>query len=313
MPYRPEGNGSCKRFNRTLISMLGTLPDDFKSKWTQHISTSIYAYNCTCSNATGFSPYNLLYGRHPLLPIDFKFGVFVSELSEAITYKYVQELKKRLENAFQKANAFCEKEAMRSKQCFDRTVKCSKLLPGNLVLVKRKGFTSKHKIADKWQSEPYEIVSQHSSGLPVYTVMSNDRERTLHCNMIFLLGTQHEIEGILDDIGGSKNSENPVSVQVDNFPVSDGEVDQPVYEGPQTRSHSKKLMKASILMDQLFDINHIPNSEVVEHPESLRDLILEFWYQQVFTVYVMQPGSGEDPKLQSTPKNASYRGGRAAN
>ena len=38
-PYRPEGNSSCKRFNRTLISMLGTLPADFKSKWPQHIST----------------------------------------------------------------------------------------------------------------------------------------------------------------------------------------------------------------------------------------------------------------------------------
>ena len=109
-PYRPEGNGSCERFNRTLISMLRTLPEDFKSKWTQHISTLTYAYNCTHSNATGFSPYYLLYGRHPLLPIDIEFGVFVPELSEAITYKYVQELKKRLENAFQKANTFCEKK-----------------------------------------------------------------------------------------------------------------------------------------------------------------------------------------------------------
>ena len=149
-PYRPEGNASCKRFNRTLISMFGTLPSDFKSRWTQHISTLVYAHNCTHSNATGFSPYYLLYGRHPLLPINIKFGVFVPELSKAITYKYIQELKKRLESAFQKANAFCEKEAIRSKQCFDRTAKCSKLLPGDLVLVKRKGFTSKHKIADKW-------------------------------------------------------------------------------------------------------------------------------------------------------------------
>ena len=96
--------------------MLGTLPGDFKSKWPQHISTLTHAYNCTRSNATGFSPYYLRYERQPLLPIDIKFGVFTPELSEAIMYKYVQELKTRLENAFRKANEFCAKEAVRSKQ-----------------------------------------------------------------------------------------------------------------------------------------------------------------------------------------------------
>ena len=221
---------------------MGILPQDFKSK-------------CTCSNATGLSPYYLLYGRYPLLPIDIEFGVFVPELSEAITYKYVQELKKRLENAFQKANAFCEKEALRSKQSFDRTAKSSKLLPVDVVLVKKKGFTSKHKIADKWETEPCEIVSQRSDGLPVYTVVRNDRERTLHHNMLFLLGLRHDIGSILDDTGKSENSGNPAGEQVDNFPIIDGEVDQPVYEGPQTRSHTKQLMKANVLMDQMFDIN----------------------------------------------------------
>ena len=286
-PYRPEGNGSCVQFNRTLISMLGILPDDFKSKWPQHISTLVYAYNCTHSNITGFSPYYLLYGRHPLLPIDIEFGVFIPELSEVVTYKYIQNLKKRLENAFQKANAFCEKEAVRSKQHFDRTAKCSKLLPGDLVLVRRKGFTSKHKIADKWESEPYEIVSQCSDGLPVYTVMRNDRERTLHCNMLFLLGLQRDTGSVLDDIGKSENSGNPVSEQVDNFPTSDGEVDQPIYKGPQTRSHTRNLMKANILMNQMFNIQE-SSSDIIPIPhESIHDLILEFWYQQVFTVYMV--------------------------
>ena len=253
-PYRPEGNGSCERFNRMLISMLDMLPDDFKSKWTQHISTLVYTCNCTHSNTTGFSPYYLLYGRHPLLPIDIEFGVFVPELSGTVTYKYVQNLKKRLENAFQKANAFCEKEAVRSKQCFDRTAKCSKLLPGDLVLVRKKGLTSKHKIADRWESEPYEIVSQRSDGLPVYTVMRNGRERTLHCNMLFPLGLRCDIGSILDDIGEPENSGNPVPEQVANFPISDGEVDQPVYKGPQTQSRTRNLMKANILMDQMFGI-----------------------------------------------------------
>ena len=96
--------------------MLGTLPDYFKSKWPHHISTLVYAYNCTRSNATGFSPYYLLYGRQPLLPIDIEYGVFTPELSEAITYKYVQELKSRLEHAFNKANEFCEKRPLEPKK-----------------------------------------------------------------------------------------------------------------------------------------------------------------------------------------------------
>ena len=85
----------------------------------------------------------------------------------------------------------------------------------------------------------------------------------------------------------SENSENPVPEQVANFPISDGEVDQPIYEGPQTRSSTRNLMKANILMDQMFDIE---GSSITNRPtqsESFRDLILEFWYQQVFTVYMV--------------------------
>ena len=55
-------------------------------------------------------------------------------------------------------------------------------------------------------------------------------------------------------MGESENSGNPVPEQVANFPISDGEVDQPIYEGPQTQSCTRNLMKANILMDQMFDI-----------------------------------------------------------
>ena len=86
---------------------------------------------------------------------------------------------------------------------------------------------------------------------------------------------------------------NPELNQVDNFSNADGEVDQPVYEGPQTRSYTRKLMKANTLMANLFDIqsNEVCDeiSEVLivdeEPTESLKDLILEFWYKQVFMFY----------------------------
>ena len=58
-------------------------------------------------------------------------------------------------------------------------------------------------------------------------------------------------------------------------------------------SRKKQLMKANILMDQMFDINSGMICEdivdVVEIPkepvESIRDLILQFWYQQAFTQF----------------------------
>ena len=138
--------------------MLGTLPEEFKSEWVNHVNMQTYAYNCTRSNATDFSPYYLLYGRHPLLPIDIEFGVITLDLTEVVTLKYVHGLQKRLEYAFKKAADFSRKEAQRSKKRYDKMAKTSKLEPGDLVLVRKKGFQEKHKISDRWESNPYEVI-----------------------------------------------------------------------------------------------------------------------------------------------------------
>ena len=100
-------------------------------------------------------------------------------------------------------------------------------------------------------------------------------------------------QSILSNLAEFENTENPESNQVDNFSNGDVEVDQPVYEGPQTQSHTRKLMKANTLTANLFDIqsNEVCDeiSEVLivdeEPTESLKDLILEFWYKQVFMFY----------------------------
>ena len=65
------------------------------------------------------------------------------------------------------------------------------------------------------------------------------------------------------------------------------QVDQPIYKGPQTQSHTRNLMKANILMDQMFNTQELSSGIIPIPYESICDLILEFWYQQVFTVYVV--------------------------
>ena len=112
--------------------------------------------------------------------------------------------------------------------------------------------------------------------------------------MLFPLALRRDSGSILPNLAEFENTENPESNQVDNFSYNGGEVDQPIYEGPQTQSCTRKLMKANCLMADLFDIETgkicddvsdviVVVSEV--NDKSIRDLVFEFWYKQVFTFY----------------------------
>ena len=69
-PYHPQTNGSAERVHQTLQRMIGKLDPEKRQKWPAHIGSIIIAYNSTRSLVTGYSPYYLMFGRRPRLPID---------------------------------------------------------------------------------------------------------------------------------------------------------------------------------------------------------------------------------------------------
>jgi len=71
--YHLQGNADSERFNRTLLSMLGTLETEQRPDWIKHINSLVYAYNCTPQEATRYTTFELVFGRKPKLPIDVFF------------------------------------------------------------------------------------------------------------------------------------------------------------------------------------------------------------------------------------------------
>ena len=157
-PYNPKGNAQCEKFNRTLLSMLGTLEPGDKAKWQQWVPTLTHAYNCTRCESTGFSLYYLMFGRMPRLPIDIEYGVTQPELIDRSRQNYARKLQACLNWAFQVAKDTNEKESKRQKLYYDRKMRCQKLVVGDFVLVKETSSSGNYKINDKWELNPYTVV-----------------------------------------------------------------------------------------------------------------------------------------------------------
>lgn len=131
-PYHPQGDPQPERFNRTLLSMLGTLDPKQKLKWRQKISHLVHAYNCTKNEVTGYSSYLLMFGREPRLPIDICFGVSDGRQQSMSYNQYVNKLRRDLEKAYSLAMDNANKNHQRNKKTHDKPVKEQVLNKGNL-------------------------------------------------------------------------------------------------------------------------------------------------------------------------------------
>lgn len=188
-PYHPRGN-PVERFNRTLLSMLGTLEDKQKLKWREYVKPLVHAYNCTKNEVTGFTPYELLFGRCPRLPVDLAFGLPVRDPTSNSHSEYVKNLRSSLQESYKLASKNALKSARKNKTRFDQKIIPCSLEIGDRVLVRNIRLRGKHKLADKWEQKVYEVVDR-AGNLPVYTVQPENKEgpvRILHRDLLLPCG-----------------------------------------------------------------------------------------------------------------------------
>ena len=87
-PYHPETNGQAERFNRVLADSLALFVKKNQKDWDRYIPYVQFAYNTARSDSTQFSPFYLMHGREPRLPIDVAYDLpknFVEDFDARFT------------------------------------------------------------------------------------------------------------------------------------------------------------------------------------------------------------------------------------
>ena len=166
--------------------MLRTLTESQKTNWKDHVDKVVFAYNCTGNDSTGYSPFYLLYGRSPRLPIDIMFEIDPDH--EVTSYQdYLLKWKRGIQQAFELASQHAEKRAAHNKQIYDRGIYGSQLTVGDRVLVRNlRERGGPGKIRSYWEEKVHEVVAINEDS-PVYSVKAEDgtgKVRVLHRNLL---------------------------------------------------------------------------------------------------------------------------------
>ncbi|MES9879686.1 MAG: DDE-type integrase/transposase/recombinase [Sedimenticola sp.] len=158
-PYHPQGNGQCERFNRTMHNLLKALPADKKRRWPDYLQELVYCYNATVHSSTSMSPFYLMFGREPKLPIDMILSLQPNSTQDATVDEWVRTHQKKMKDSYELVQRCLEKKSGERNAFYNRTANNHPIPVGNRVLLKNHPL-GRAKIQDNWDATPYKVIDQ---------------------------------------------------------------------------------------------------------------------------------------------------------
>ena len=180
--YHPMCNGLVERYNAVVKTALKRLCSEEPRQWDRYLPALLFALREAPSSSLGFSPFELLYGRHVRGPVAILKELWTEEdLGEDTKneYEYVIDLRKRLVESWQLAQDTLKSSAKRYKGYYDRRAKKRTLKVGDEVLILLP--TVHNKLLVEWQG-PFKVVATKFDY--DYVVDVKGVMKTFHINLL---------------------------------------------------------------------------------------------------------------------------------
>ncbi|RUA04547.1 MAG: hypothetical protein DSY43_06070 [Gammaproteobacteria bacterium] len=195
--YHPQANGLVERFNGTLKAMLKKFAGEHVQTWDKYLPYLLFAYREVPTESTGYSPFELLYGRMVRGPLAvIKETWLERQPPNDNLLSHVLEIRKRLTTMQQVVQENMEKAQGKQKHLYD-THSCRRRLDVGdkaLVLLPTPGS----KLEVKWQG-PFTVTKVFDDGLnyELDTGKTRKQHRTYHINLLNKWQSRDEVAALI--------------------------------------------------------------------------------------------------------------------
>lgn len=231
-PFHPSANGRVERLHAPLKASLRKLCSEKPREWHRYVIPTLFALREIPSDRTGFSAFELLYGRTVRGPLSVLRDLWEDRTlqdDDRSTFRYVVELQDKLAETAKIAAENADISSSRYKTYFDVRSQDRQFQPGDEVLLLLPSDTSKLLVA--WKG-PFKILERR--GKVDYLIDCPKGPRLYHANLLkrYFRRTQVSFAHVLDEVSFGED-ETPVTPCITdpedyscNLPITpDGQVD----------------------------------------------------------------------------------------
>ena len=220
--FQPQANGHVERFHQWIGRMMTMMSNEKKDDWDLYLDASLFAYRISTNESTGFTPFELVYGRQATVPLDLLWKEVESEVDDNSKHTvYADEIRTRLKATFEKVRE-TQMKAANANINRRRTFKEVKFNIGDQVLVWGPEKVEKYYVPKKFQyrhSVPGTIVGKESDKL--YLVDRPDRKgdekvRKVNVNRLSLYTPW---EDYIVSHGTLQRLKDPIDIAIEQTPL----------------------------------------------------------------------------------------------